>query len=71
MTLAPPERTVGISLPASWRFRMDEIQITLNGGDALALLPLIDEAAEAQAGPEHRALWDVLYRAIKDALDEG
>ncbi len=50
---------------------MDEIQITLNGGDALALLPLIDEAAEAQAGPEHRALWDVLYTAIKSALDEG
>ena len=30
---------------------MDEIQITLNGGDALALLPLIDEAAEAQLAP--------------------
>ena len=42
---------------------MDEIQITLNGGDALALLPLIDEAAEAQAGPEHRALWDFTERS--------
>lgn len=49
---------------------MDEIQVTLNGGDALALLPLIDEQAEAQAGPEHRALWDGLYTAIKSALDE-
>ena len=50
---------------------MDEIHVTLDAGDALALLPLIDEAAEAHAGPEQRALWDALYRAIKDALDEG
>jgi hypothetical protein len=48
---------------------MDEIQVTLNGGDALALLPLIDEQTEAQAGPEQRALWDGLYTAIKSALD--
>ena len=48
---------------------MDEIQVTLDGGDALALLPLIAEQAEAQAGPEQRALWGGLYTAIKSALD--
>jgi hypothetical protein len=50
---------------------MDEIQVTLDGGDALALLPLIDEQAEAQAGAEQRALWRHLHTAIKSALDEG
>jgi hypothetical protein len=50
---------------------MDEIQVTLDGGDALALLPLINEQAEAQDGPEQRALWDGLYTAIKGALDQG
>jgi len=50
---------------------MDEIQVTLNGSDALALLPLIEEEVEAQASAEHRALWRGLYTAIKSALDEG
>jgi hypothetical protein len=50
---------------------MDEIKVTLDGGDALALLPLIDEQAEAEAGAEQRALWRHLHTAIKNALDEG
>jgi hypothetical protein len=50
---------------------MDEIQVTLDGGDAQALLKLIDEQAAAQDGPEQRALWDGLYAAIRAALDKG
>ena len=47
---------------------MDEIQVTLDGGDALALLPLINEQADAEAGAEQRALWRGLYTAITNAL---
>ena len=47
---------------------MPDIQITIDIEDAAAMLPLIEEQAEAQSGTVAGALWRSLHAAIESVL---
>jgi hypothetical protein len=45
-----------------------QVQVTLAKGDAEALVPMVEEQVDAQAGTASGAIWRALHTAVVAAL---